>query len=107
MFHGLAFVIIGGLCASLVAGGFLVVAGVLVVAGGGFVVAGCALVVSWCPRWLSSVAGGGSLATSPAYSQPDTQAGARNAPQRGGHSPSKSKFQRNKNERLLLYISII
>ena len=63
--------------ASLVAGGVIVVHGVLVVAGGVLVVAGGALVVSWCPRCLSSVAGGGSMATSPAYSQPGTQAGAR------------------------------
>lgn len=84
-------------------------AGVIVVSSWWMVVASLpgVLVVFWCPRgvlvssvvsswwlvvsswwlvvapwcwWCSSVAGGGSLATSHAYSQPDTQAGARAHP---------------------------
>lgn len=50
----------------------------------------------WCPRggwWWLPGAGGGSLATSPAYSQPDTQAGARNAPQCGGALACETKLQ--------------
>ena len=49
----------------------------------------------------------GSLEASARILQPGTQAGARTHSPVRRRSPSKSKFQRNKNERLLLYISII
>ena len=48
-----------------------------------------------------------SLEASDRIKQPGTQAGARTHSPVRRRSPSKSKFQRNKNERLLLYISII
>ena len=65
--------------------------GVLVVAGGWWLVSGV-LVVAALPGVLV-VAGGASLATSPAYSQPDTLAGARKAPQCGGALACESKLQ--------------
>ena len=104
-----------GRCASLVAGGAWCprgVGGVLVVAGGGW----CPRGGWWCPRGVGGVlvvAGGASLvaggASRPpaAYCSRAPRQGHAPTPQRGGHSPSKSKFQRNKNKRLLLYISII
>ena len=84
---------------------FLVAGGCVPVAGAGILPAGVVVLPGgwWmCPRGWWCL-----LASSPAYSQPGTLAGTHVTPQRGGHSPSKSKFQRNKNERLLLYISII
>ena len=82
----------GGRGCVPVAGAGILPAGVVVLPGGWWM----------CPRGWWCL-----LASSAAYCSRAPRQGHAPTPQRGGHSPSKSKFQRNKNERLLLYISII